>query len=299
MSISDISKKLYISRVQLIKWANGEISCSADACTAPPSRSGLCRLHEERFQSKGRLDKPSLREYVDSKLIRTPDGHWLWPTKRGRSKEPLVHIPRSNRVIQIPDGYKPGDRFLLREFVYLEFVGPQPYAFRYMTTCGEISCVAPDHVRVVESRKGYESDKVLSCSICNQLKPASNFYAVNKKSSDGSYAVRLHTYCKPCAASYTREHNLRTKFGITSEIYDSLFKSQGGVCAICSKPPKEGTRLHVDHDHKSLEIRGLLCAFCNHRLLGYMRDDSKLLRSAATYLENSRTGLLAPAKKKR
>lgn len=41
---------------------------------------------------------------------------------------------------------------------------------------------------------------------------------------------------------------MRNRFSID---YEKVFRSQGGVCAICSDPPKEGgNRLHMDHDHK-------------------------------------------------
>lgn len=62
----------------------------------------------------------------------------------------------------------------------------------------------------------------------------------------------------------------RTQFGITIEEYDFMLASQEGVCAICSKPETlchrvGGTprRLSVDHDHKTGQVRGLLCQQCN------------------------------------
>lgn len=73
--------------------------------------------------------------------------------------------------------------------------------------------------------------------------------------------------------------------------YEGLLEEQGGVCGICRRPPiecckqKDGKirRFDVDHDHRTMEIRGLLCRGCNMRL----RKDHKpeWLRSAARYLE--------------
>lgn len=49
--------------------------------------------------------------------------------------------------------------------------------------------------------------------------------------------------------------------------YEYRLKAQGGVCAICSKPPKR-RRLCVDHNHRTGKVRGLLCDLCNRRILG-------------------------------
>lgn len=68
--------------------------------------------------------------------------------------------------------------------------------------------------------------------------------------------------------------------------YEDLLYRQRGVCAICLRPPKEGgRRLDVDHDHRTGEIRGLLCHTCNHFLLGKYATAEKL-RRAADYLDN-------------
>lgn len=65
--------------------------------------------------------------------------------------------------------------------------------------------------------------------------------------------------------------------------YDDLLAAQGGVCAICGNPPKT-RRLHIDHDHATKRVRGLLCYACN-RLLLVKGVTPKRLRAAADYLE--------------
>lgn len=80
-----------------------------------------------------------------------------------------------------------------------------------------------------------------------------------------------------------RKQNLRKKFDLTPEQYESMLEQQNGGCAICGKPP--GTRrLAVDHDHKTGAVRALLCGNCNH-VLGNGQDNPNLLRKAADYLE--------------
>jgi hypothetical protein len=61
---------------------------------------------------------------------------------------------------------------------------------------------------------------------------------------------------------------LESIFNITPEEYDTILAAQYGVCGICRKPPKPGKRLAVDHDHQTSIIRGLLCFYCNKRVLG-------------------------------
>lgn len=88
---------------------------------------------------------------------------------------------------------------------------------------------------------------------------------------------------------FNRRSALRRLYGITIEEYDLWWEAQGGVCAICAQPEfrkgKDGTvhSLHVDHDHDTGVIRGLLCTKCNV-LLGLAKDDPQLLEDARTYL---------------
>lgn len=93
-----------------------------------------------------------------------------------------------------------------------------------------------------------------------------------------------------------RERHLRYKYGITEEQYNYLLERQQGCCAICLRPAEEfPRRLAVDHNHKTGEIRGALCNYCNHRIIG-RHTDSDLLRRMAEYLEQG-TGWFVPSKK--
>jgi hypothetical protein len=76
------------------------------------------------------------------------------------------------------------------------------------------------------------------------------------------------TYGSIGHANYWWAWNLWTKYHITLAQYDRMLDQQNGVCTICGKPPRRN-RLHVDHDHSTGIIRGLLCAPCN-RHVGYL-----------------------------
>ncbi len=81
-----------------------------------------------------------------------------------------------------------------------------------------------------------------------------------------------------------RDAHLRRTFGITQADYNKLLARQGGGCAICGRPPTKAA-LHVDHDHATEEIRGLLCVGCNNAL-GQFRDDATLLERATDYVSS-------------
>lgn len=98
-----------------------------------------------------------------------------------------------------------------------------------------------------------------------------------------------------------RDKYLRRVYGITVDQYETLLKSQGGGCGVCGKTHKEeGKALAVDHRHSGDfkgEITGVLCSFCNHRLIGRHKDPV-LLYKMADYLGNH-TGWFVPEKKKK
>lgn len=79
---------------------------------------------------------------------------------------------------------------------------------------------------------------------------------------------------------YNRNRRLQQLYGISTEIYDQIFETQGGKCLICG----EATELVVDHDHNTGKVRGLLCNFCNVGLGNYL-DNPELLKNAIRYLE--------------
>lgn len=81
-----------------------------------------------------------------------------------------------------------------------------------------------------------------------------------------------------------RESRLRIRYGMSPAQWDELVEEQGGLCAICGRELALGTKsVHVDHDHNTGAVRGILCARCNLRLGA--AEDADWLAKALAYLE--------------
>lgn len=99
--------------------------------------------------------------------------------------------------------------------------------------------------------------------------------AIGKAYRDGHREARAHS---------SRKRALLIKYDMTPEEYDSMLDRQGGVCLICGRPPKK-RRLHVDHEHKTGKIRGLLCFQCNYQVVVVLERYRKRIPRGLLYLE--------------
>ena len=81
-----------------------------------------------------------------------------------------------------------------------------------------------------------------------------------------------------------RNWRLKNGHGISLDTYNALLNAQGNVCAICSRTEisKQGN-LHVDHNHLTGKVRGLLCTKCNTSL-GLMDENISLIYKLIEYL---------------
>ena len=160
------------------------------------------------------------------------------------------------------------------------------------------------------------------CSKCGELKPLSSYYRAGGNSRDGlrgdcipcnlaAKAARHRENPEPArartrrwreanlervAANYQafvasggkriadRKSHLKRKYGLTIEQYEAMLEAQGGGCFICGRPPPDDISLHVDHDHSTGAIRGILCFCCNNALADF-QEDRRLLKKAALYLD--------------
>jgi hypothetical protein len=140
------------------------------------------------------------------------------------------------------------------------------------------------------------------CSECAQAKTLDSFpkCLANK----GEKGKGVASWCYECCAKkakerrhkdpvrvrelkrkWNREHPLAQKaqdlkklYGTTLEKYEELLLRQGGCCAICGSfvPSKVKNQkwFYVDHNHRTGEIRGLLCLTCNSGI-GLLQDPPK------------------------
>lgn len=93
---------------------------------------------------------------------------------------------------------------------------------------------------------------------------------------------------------YDRQKQLK-KYGITLGDFERLLAAQGGTCALCGGPPlgRFGMNYHVDHDHMTGVVRGLLCSRCNGGL-GALGDTVESLQRAISYLQSPPASRLEP-----
>jgi hypothetical protein len=119
-------------------------------------------------------------------------------------------------------------------------------------------------------------DGKLSCGACKQLFPATAEYFYEYKGAVRKNSSRFFSRCKTCCleASARRDKEevawsarvgrfRRLGILVTEEDYQLRLAAQNGVCYICKLPPKEGTSLAIDHDHRTGKLRKLLCGPCN------------------------------------
>lgn len=120
------------------------------------------------------------------------------------------------------------------------------------------------------------------CRGCQQVKPLSE-WTKREKSTDG-----YHFRCRECISRRDRERHLAITYGLSKEDVAELLARQNGVCIICLRAPA----VHVDHDHSTGEVRGMLCFRCNVAI-GHLDDDPSRLRRAGDYLEGRKVMLRA------
>lgn len=146
----------------------------------------------------------------------------------------------------------------------------------------------------------FSSNKALKrCTCCGETKPVDDFYRASANPESVRYRYRAQP-CKRCTKGVRKRwrdenadvllgrqigYNIRARYGVDLEDYETHLAAQGGGCAICGTPPGK-RRHHIDHDHQTGAIRGILCNRCNTGI-GLLGEDIALMERAAAYLEGA------------
>lgn len=117
-----------------------------------------------------------------------------------------------------------------------------------------------------------------------------------ERNRDKCRVASLKSYHKRKAVSpedlyiVRRNWRLLKTYGISDSEYARLLSVQGGVCAICKTQmtKHQRGRLHVDHDHETQAVRGLLCHNCNWAL-GAVKDSIEILSRMIEYVAHHKS----------
>jgi hypothetical protein len=94
--------------------------------------------------------------------------------------------------------------------------------------------------------------------------------------------------CRPCLVRISKKTSdgfMKRKYGIGHEGKEAMYKKQGGFCAFCGLPLPQATRkCHIDHDHTTGAVRGLLHNDCNLMLGFYEKIGPRFFECVRGYL---------------
>lgn len=146
----------------------------------------------------------------------------------------------------------------------------------------------------------YKDSYCTTCAITRSNKERSNNnLKINEQrkikyanATKDEVAKRRENRKKLYKPNIARNRYLKWAYGITHEEYMVLWHKQNGVCKLCKKPEiekdvkgKVRKWLCVDHDHKTDQIRGLLCNSCNK---GFSEKIEQVYKYFDDYLKENR-----------
>ena len=120
-----------------------------------------------------------------------------------------------------------------------------------------------------------------TCRTCSIEKPIEEYYVSNTGTKGQVYR---RTICKTCYSENECNRHIKKRYNMDVSDYDKLLEEQGSACAICETTEPQGQgRFHIDHNHTTGEVRGLLCHSCNSGI-GHLQDSPVILAEAIKYL---------------
>jgi len=121
-------------------------------------------------------------------------------------------------------------------------------------------------------------------------KRTSDFIKKDREINKEKYASRQRKYQKKYRKLITSKTIIR-KLNISLDHYEHMFVDQDNKCYICKKEETKIShrsgkvaRLSLDHCHKTMKVRKLLCHNCNI-MIGASKDSIETLLNAVNYLK--------------
>lgn len=121
----------------------------------------------------------------------------------------------------------------------------------------------------MEETRKYHPNGDAYCSACKKLR-----YDIFRKENPEK------------VKQYSQVSKRRITYKLEPWQYDKLWNKQKGMCGICMSSLVKDRSTHIDHNHTSGHVRGLLCHHCN-TALGLFKEDTITLRAAISYMENN------------
>lgn len=121
------------------------------------------------------------------------------------------------------------------------------------------------------------SSKLLAAAVSRVYSKRNCECCGNEYQPSGSIQI----YCEVCAPDKSWWRRIK-RFGINKQKFNEMMQIQNGKCGICDDTLDNTA--HVDHDHSTNLVRGLLCGRCNLRL--NVVEDITFVFRAKVYLEN-------------
>ncbi len=155
--------------------------------------------------------------------------------------------------------------------------------------CANPEKAAAAHARYQNAHKDYLDERRRAWGIENRERKRSLEKRWLQENRDRANAVerkrreRKRNEDPQAVALQRKKWRLRSMYGMSIGDYDLLLKAQDYACAICFDPAEKPFDFHVDHDHDTGKVRGLLCKRCNP-MLGLARDSQGVLAGAIEYL---------------
>jgi Recombination endonuclease VII len=96
--------------------------------------------------------------------------------------------------------------------------------------------------------------------------------------------VRGHPNRRFCSNTCKeRTSALRSKFNLSPAQFRAMVAATGGRCPVCDKKP---TQWNVEHNHRTRQVYGVVCAGCNVGPIAFSYHDVELVKRLLNYLEN-------------